>query len=275
MEIVKMAGYEFLYKPKEPVFIFPHISNLTTKFYSSDSERQYDKNQGKYLPYYEDVKYTFNSRGYRTVDFESIKKPFALVHGCSHTEGVGLYEEDLYATKVCEHYGLQCVNIAKAGSAPDFNILNSMMWFNSDLPKPEVVLFQVPNIRRYAGFSMEENQFEGKMLVNHAIADRLKYEGVAGVDAILDEISIDIYDTLAVKTDIMLSSLVELWKSVGTKVLVWSWDQDMHDSLNTVKFFAPEGDERANTYGRDMMHAGAPYQECLTNFLIETIDNES
>jgi hypothetical protein len=269
-----MSAHEFLYSPKDPVFTFPNLLNIKTKFYSSDGKREYEKNQGKYLPYYEDVDYTFNSHGYRTVDFNSIQKPFALIHGCSHTEGVGLHEKDLYATNVCDHYGWQCVNIAKSGSSPDFNILNSMMWFNSDLPKPEIVLFQVPNVRRYSEFSVEGNIFGGRMLANHSIADTLRHDGVTGFDTILDEISIGIYDSLAVQTDIMISSLVGLWKSVGTKVLVWSWNQDMHDSLNTVKFFAPEGDERANTYGRDMMHAGAPYHECLKNFLIETIDNE-
>lgn len=270
-----LSAHDYVYNGN--IFKFPNLANLNTRFYSSDSESAYQENTGKFDKYYYDVSYSFNSAGYRAPDFDAVKSPFALIHGCSHTEGVGLHEHDLWSTKICKHFGWQCVNLAKSGSAADFNILNSMMWFNSDLPKPKIVLFQVPNVRRFATFEFFEESFKGAMTNSDTLLQRASHELNINENTFhfLEEDSLSRYDSNAVKLDIELAFLKKIWESAGVRFIAWSWDQDMHDRLQTVNYLAPEGDERANTYGRDMRHAGYPYHDCLTEFLKEIIRYES
>ena len=265
---------------KEPLLRMHNVASETRKFYSSDAEWLYRKNLNQFDSYYEDVNYTFNSYGYRTVEFSEIDpiKPFILFQGCSHTEGVGLHEEDLYAKKLAKRLNLIDVNIAKSGSACDLNFYNSLMWLYSDLPKPKYVLFQVPNVRRFTWFSFFEGSMRGQPRHTEWFADgikRLSEENNSMLNKVIDEISLSQYENIAITNDIKLNILECAWKNAGVKFIPWSWNQDLHDDLKSVKYFAPENDERANTYGRDMMHAGWQYHDCLTEFLEEVILNES
>ena len=61
----------------------------------------------------EDFVYKFNECGYRTKNIDDLDKDFALVFGCSYTEGVGLYQKDIWCEKLCKELEIAIFNLAK------------------------------------------------------------------------------------------------------------------------------------------------------------------
>ena len=135
-----------------PILVDTEAKSQTLKFWSSDTYELYNKNNKPGWEYEdsEDLVYEFNEWGYRTKNIDDLDKDFALVFGCSYTEGVGLYQKDIWCEKLCKELGIDVFNLAKQGSGPDISYMNTMLYVKNLIKhKPRLVIYQWPqNFRR-------------------------------------------------------------------------------------------------------------------------------
>mgnify|MGYP003322559072 FL=1 len=92
-----------LYLRKGKPLLVSNYVNLELDWYQGDTQTNYAQTNKPDWNYYDSegkLKYKFNSLGYRTKEFNNLHMdPYMLVFGCSYTEGVGLYEEEIW----CKH----------------------------------------------------------------------------------------------------------------------------------------------------------------------------
>jgi len=127
--------------------------NGIMKFVHPDDEDSYKKNLEKFGPtwYYanKNIEYIYNSLGYRTKELEYYKdKDFILVMGCSHTEGIGLAEEEIWHTQLTKEFGYEILNAGCGGVGTDLQMINTLLFLENTQLKPKAVIMQWPNFSR-------------------------------------------------------------------------------------------------------------------------------
>ncbi len=134
---------------------YPHpIRNGTMKFVHPDDEDSYKSNLLKFGNDWhyanKPVEYVYNSIGYRCKELEYYKdKEFILVMGCSHTEGIGLAEDEVWHTHVSKEFGVEVLNAGFGGSGPDMQLLNTFLFLSNANILPKAVIIQWPNLSRF------------------------------------------------------------------------------------------------------------------------------
>jgi len=250
-----------------PDSILEDIENKskTMKFYSSDSKVEFVRNQRVIDPKYHqsDIEYSFNSHGYRTREFADVKdNEFILVFGCSHTEGVGLHEEDIWCSQLCNALGIDKINLGKAGSGHDVQYLNTVQYIKNKYPMPKMVIYQWPQITR-RGFSfVKDNSIEiSHYTVSGTSDDKLnskwylkRYCGEPGEREMLA------YSNYTAAN--------ELWKAHGVPVYNWTWLGDFESMFVDLKEVETKDTGRA----RDMMHDGADIHSQVVEQIKPDID---
>ena len=84
-----------------------------------------------YIYYYnKKIEYKYNSWGYRTKEFKDLEDDYILIFGCSFTEGIGLYYDDMWATKLSKELKLDVFNIGMGGTGVDFQFYNTTLIHN-------------------------------------------------------------------------------------------------------------------------------------------------
>lgn len=93
---------------------------------------------------YSDINYQLNSHGFRTDEFDSSSRILAL--GCSHTQGVGLHQHQIWAEVLAAQLGKQVWNLGVGGGSLDtcFRLLE--YWIEH--LNVEAVLVLVPHVNR-------------------------------------------------------------------------------------------------------------------------------
>ena len=87
--------------------------------------------------------------GYRTDEIENIQdNEFFITYGCSHTEGVGLAEDEIWVSNVERSLNLKCLNYGYGGTGPDLQMINSMCFLKNTSKRPKFVLVQWPELTR-------------------------------------------------------------------------------------------------------------------------------
>lgn len=94
------------------------------------------------------IYYSFNSDGFRDVEFD--QRPSILALGCSHTEGIGIIQNDTWPVQLEKMIGYKVWNLGVGGSALDtcFRILN--FWIHK--LNAVAVCCAVPSASRYEIF---------------------------------------------------------------------------------------------------------------------------
>ena len=149
----------FLRKGK-PLLVSDNVS-LELDWYQGDTQTNYAQTNKPDWNYFDSagkLKYKFNSLGYRTKEFNNLHMdPYMLVFGCSYTEGVGLFEEEIWCNHLAGYLKLDLRNLAKAGTGPDIINFNTQLFKRSGFVKPKLVIIQWPQINRKSfGFHCEE-----------------------------------------------------------------------------------------------------------------------
>ncbi len=122
--------------------------NLTTNWSGTDNEENFLKNP---KPGYskDSVVYKFNSRGYRTHEFDfSNPKPSIICIGCSFTEGVGVNYDDTWVSQIEKNFpDYTTYNLGVGGTSGDFvaRTLNSI----GSLLNTKIVFVLWPHVSRY------------------------------------------------------------------------------------------------------------------------------
>jgi hypothetical protein len=139
------------YTENNPLLYFPEEAGKSLHFYCTDNEENYKKHNKQGWQYYNTAKqleYNFNSLGYRTKELSSLDSDYILVFGCSYTEGVGLYEHEIWCNKIAQLHDLNVINLAKAGTGPDVIALNTQLFIKNKFKLPKCVVVQWPNSTR-------------------------------------------------------------------------------------------------------------------------------
>ena len=124
----------------------------TWNFMNSDTYENYKVNLKKFDKnwYYIDneVKYTLNSFGYRTKEFEQIDwKNSIVMFGCSFIFGCGVNDNHTIPHFLEEITGTPVVNLGVSGSSVELQLYNSLILFNY-YPKPKTVIYSWPSLTR-------------------------------------------------------------------------------------------------------------------------------
>jgi hypothetical protein len=101
-----------------------------------------------------DIKFKFNSFGYRTIEFDSVPNDYFLVTGCSLTEGHGLDYNETWSYFVSDAINLPVVNLAKGAGNAQFCNQAIDRWIPAK-NNPKFIIAQWPNIYRL--LSWKEN----------------------------------------------------------------------------------------------------------------------
>jgi len=92
----------------------------------------------------------YNSSGFRCKEFEDIDLDnYCLFAGCSHTEGVGVANDETFAHLVSEKLKCDCVNLAVGGGGIDAVEHNLLAWFMYTDKKPKALVIEWPIYQRY------------------------------------------------------------------------------------------------------------------------------
>ena len=148
---------------------YPHLKNKTVSWLPMDTNELFLKHQRnkhtrkalKKLNWTEDnVKYKFNSQGFRSDDFNS-KGDSIVFLGCSHAIGIGINFEETASYIVSRQLGYNCFNLGMGGGSNDTCFRFAYHWIEKLNPKivvliaPTIYRFEIADDRRsYNGFEI-------------------------------------------------------------------------------------------------------------------------
>ena len=265
-----------------PILVDDEVKSQTLKFWSSDSEEKYNKNNKPGWEYEdsEDLVYEFNEWGYRTKNIDDLDKDFALVFGCSYTEGVGLYQKDIWCEKLCKELDIDIFNLAKGGSGPCISYMNTTLYAKHLIRyKPKLVIYQWPQAFRRTFSHLEEkiekvimaDEYDLKMVgynINTEASNMdmswfkrrwLKEDGEMYKESFFNFYSTDI-----------------LWKALDVPVYHWTWSGDFTNKYDKPFGFIEDDKIRviknkSNDKARDNGHDGKQIHSDVVDFLIDDI----
>ena len=261
------------------------LVNRKLYFHSTDSEELFHKNSKEKGPnwfYYDNrIEYKFNSWGYRSKNFEDLSENYLLTFGCSYTEGIGLHYENTWSAKLAKSLGLDLFNLGSGGSGSDFQMYNTILFFNSVLKSgklPKLVVYQWPTNHRitYAFKNEETNAiefqpFSGALPEEWYPQNSLKY-GNWYFYSYLENCG-----ELIKNNNLFPMTVDALWKSAGVKVLHWTYSDDF-EMINKESFISNNVDlinviDDSQSKARDCSHNGIESQDIVVNHLIKKLNS--
>jgi len=256
-----MASLEFV---SNQILIDNFHKNKTVKSYNGDDEYTQFQRQKKLVdPKYleRDIKYRFNNEGYRTKDIQDLRKDFVLVFGCSHTEGIGNFEEDIWCSQLLSSIGIDFLNLGKAGTGPDIQYLNTVQWIDNSYPMPRAVIYQWPQTFRKSFAYEAEKHIE---LKHHNVNSNIEKHDTTWY---LKRYCVDEGEmTVNNYSHYHASNL--LWSFYKVPVLNWSWTGDFDCDFENLHMIETEDTGRA----RDLMHDGVDIHRQVADQLEPLID---
>jgi len=233
------------------------------KGYDRKEFEEFQKNKKKVDSVYleRDLEYNFNSEGYRTKDIQEVEKDFVLVFGCSHTEGIGNFEEDIWCSQLLKKKSIDFLNLGKAGAGPDIQYVNTAQWIKNRYPIPKIVIYQWPQTFRKSFVYQEDSKYIFKHYNVNSTKEKLDTEWYLKRYCIEPgEMHTNNYHAYTV------SNL--LWRLLEVPVLNWSWTGDFECDFEKLHMIETEDTGRA----RDLMHDGPDIHRQAAHQLKPLID---
>jgi len=252
--------------------------NKTLKFLSTDDEENFLSNKEKmgesWYYHSKDIDYSYNSWGYRTKEFDDLKNDYILTFGCSFTEGVGLYYNDMWSTKLGEKLNLDVFNLGLGATGVDFQFYNTVLFYNFVKNKnklPKYVIYQWPFEHRTTHCLLDN--LDGLTFIpisNGCLPDQIK-----NLENWYNNGFVENEGELIKQSNIYPMTCNLLWESVGVKVLNWTWENDFNMKNNEIfsNFIKIHKikDTTTNIYARDGRHNGHLSQDLVVNNLLKLI----
>jgi hypothetical protein len=152
----------------------PVDCNVSTTFSGQDTEDLFKKNLKTQPADWEyrnkTVRYTLNSRGYRTKEFKTIDWANSIVmFGCSNVFGVGVDDEDTISSQLEKITGIPVVNLGVGGSSITYALHNSII-LKDGYPTPRAVVqlwsdytrtvyYERNQVQSYGSWNLEKNNY--------------------------------------------------------------------------------------------------------------------
>jgi hypothetical protein len=163
---------------------YDHLKNQTVSWLPMDTKELFLEHQSnddtrkalKKLNWTEDnVKYKFNSQGFRSDDFNS-KGDSIVFLGCSHTIGIGINFEDTASYIVSRQLGYNCFNLGMAGGSNDTCFRFAYHWIEKLHPK--IVVIMAPDVNRVEIAYNSARDFKKMELAESE--DEIAYNSISG-----------------------------------------------------------------------------------------------
>lgn len=260
------------------------LSNQKKYFHSTDSEEIYIKNKkekGRSWYYYNnDIEYKFNSWGYRTKEFNDLDEDYLLTFGCSYTEGIGLHYDDMWSTKLAKVLNSDVFNLGSGGTGADFQMYNTILFFNHVLKinrLPNTVVYQWPEKHRvtYAIKKNDSDEMEFH-LFSGALPEEWYHQNILEYGKWYFHSYLENCGELIKSTNFCPMTVDALWKSVGVKVLHWTYSNDF-EMVNNKSFISNNVDlinviDDSGTKARDCSHNGKESQDIVIKYLMKNLN---
>ncbi len=247
-----------LYLRKDKPLLVSNYVGKELDWYQGDDITNYKQRNNPKWNYYDSkgkLKYKFNSLGYRTKEFNNLHMdPYMLVFGCSYTEGVGLYDKEIWCSHLAEYLGLDLRNLAKAGTGPDIINFNTQLFKRSGFVKPKLVVIQWPQINRKS-FGFKDEHGQGIRLEDRNVnkEETTNSMGMRDTEWYLNRY-VQETGELVVQSMKDLFSVDNLWSALGVPVFHWTWEGDFTTDYGTRKIFKVVNTHKDSA--RDMQHDG-------------------
>lgn len=231
----------YVIKDDAPIIVdYPYI-NKVTKIFSTDRFHK---------PHWP-IEYKFNSLGYRTKEITDLDKNFILSFGCSYTEGVGLNTNQIWVDHLAKKLNIDYYNAAKQATGIDFAYLNNLLWVNSNLPKPKLVIIQWPQKHRKSFGFKEDYGIRFADMSETPTPDGKWW----GKRYIMDtgDLSLNVWS--------WIEAVNNSWKMLGIPVFNFTWDDDLEEELTRSNYkvwcINPKNRDKA----RDDQHDGPNFHK--------------
>lgn len=239
-------------------------ANKDLLWYQPEEELEFNRNKRVVDPKYleSDIHYTFNSQGYRTKELHNVDDDFVLIFGCSHTEGIGLHNEDIWCNQLCDKIGIDRINLGKAGTGPDIQYINTLQYISNNYPKPRLVIYQWPQTFRRSFAYNHNNQIVFK---HHNINSKSEKQDTnwflkryCGKDT--GEMYMNNY--------VSFNAVNLMWNFIDVRVYNWTWSGDFNFTDSRLHTVTTTDTGRA----RDMMHDGSDIHKQVADQLYKNVD---
>lgn len=167
---------------KSPIIQNTYQANGKSKFHSTDDEISFNRNKllkGEEWRYRDmDIDYEFNDWGYRTKNIEDLDREYLLTFGCSLTEGVGLHQDEMWATKLSNELKLDLFNLGMQSTGIDFQFYNTILFNSFSVENkwlPKMVVYQWPSNYRTTTFLKSDdnhNELDLHLIFPHELKNK-------------------------------------------------------------------------------------------------------
>ena len=249
---------KMLYLRKNKPLLVSNYVGKELDWYQGDDETNYNTANKPNWNYYDTkgkLKYKFNTLGYRTKELNNLHMdPYMLVFGCSYTEGVGLYENEIWCSHLAEYLNLDLRNLAKAGTGPDIINFNTQLFKRSGFVKPKLVVIQWPQINRKS-FGFQDEHGQGIRLEDRNV-NKEETKNTMGMRDTEWYLNRYVQETgeLVIQSMKDLFSVDNLWSALGIPVFHWTWEGDFTTDYGTKKIFRVVNSHK--DLARDLQHDG-------------------
>lgn len=147
-----------------------NITYTTWEYCGSDDEKKFNSNlkrTGKDWHYrHNSVKYTLNSLGYRTRNFDEVDWENSIViFGCSYVQGVGVDDTNTLSYFLEKELNLPVINMGVIGSSNTFHLHNVNVLL-TQYPKPKAILYLPSALQRYPIYDWDHVIYRGEWTDN-------------------------------------------------------------------------------------------------------------
>jgi hypothetical protein len=261
--------------------------NRIFNFNSTDNEIIFNENKKKlgeeWYYYNKKIEYKYNSWGYRTKEFKDLEDDYILIFGCSFTEGIGLYYDDMWATKLSKELKLDVFNIGMGGTGVDFQFYNTTLIHNHIIKNnkpPKLVIYQWPFEHRttysFKKILRNNENLTGRELIGLSpFSISNQSENVHYFEKWYMHSFIENEGELIKQSNIYPMVCNNIWKSMGIDVINWTWENDFTMKKN--ELFSNDIElfniiDTTNYAARDYIHNGHLSQNIIVDFLLNKIN---
>lgn len=239
--------------------------NQSYAFYSMDSEERYKENLKKFGPgwYYagKEFTYRYNSHGYRSPELEYFDdKKYILVLGCSHTDGIGLPQSEIYHTHVSTKLRMPVLNCGVSGSSPFYQLIHTNKLLKRLTNKPSLVIVQWPEWSRslFMGQSLGWSHLLASMTNPNKVVDRIS--------------KLYIYDGNAeAQSEVAIEAVRNIWQLANVPYIDFTFASKPKSTRIDVPFFLNDDFDDMSKRARDGSHFGPDCHSNLAQILLKQL----
>lgn len=264
----KVRSIQDFYDPQENVidYYLKDIERFKGQWLGTDNPKRWEETKKNFIDhpdvkYWENnpIHYHFNNHNFRTPDDFNYDDEGIIFLGCSHTSGIGLHWEQVWAHHVCTHYNKKAWNMAVGGMGIHTAYRNFVMFTQgAKRLKAKKVLVYNPHFYRMEFFS-----------------DRERTWVPVTVNTLTDMVGMG-SQAHGIFVDLLYSEKTAFWTLRShldaIKLICNSLDMEMYVDTTMPVYKIDEAKEPGPHHARDFAHCTPLQHEYIAKKFIENIE---